>query len=471
MPFRAPGKAWPKRRSRGAAAADRAVPRGELVLMQESQGRPESALIRPFFDAHATVTTLLCVLFATMYLDRVNVSAAAASLQSHFGLNNTELGLIFSAFSWAYLGSALLGGWGAKRFGAKSSLLVSVMVVGLGTIATGLSGGLMTLFLARLVVGLGEGPAFPAATQAMRNWYPAQSFGYIQGITHSASRLGAALAPPLVVGVITWMGWRASFVVCGAAAIVWSGAWWMSFRDDPRAHARIDPRKLEGVSVSLSNRSANIPFLMLTKRMLPVTIVMFAYGWTYWVFVSWLPLYFTNRHHTDLKSSAWLTSALFCACLFGNTVGGVASDRILRMTGRYRTARCSVILVSLLGAATFITPTMFYSDLYIVLPLLACGIFFLEMTIAPMYAIPMDISKEYAGLGSAYIIIGVGLAGIASPWASGKLIDLTGNWNVPFALGVAILLAGAGVVAMLRPDIPLVVAAHDEKLLSIAQGA
>ena len=82
-----------------------------------------------------------------------------------------------------------------------------------------------------------------------------------------------------------------------------------------------------------------------------------------------------------------------------------------------------------------------------------------------------DVSKEYAGLGSAYIIIGVGLAGIASPVASGKLIDLTGNWNAPFGLGVAILLAGAGAVAMLRPDVPLVVAAHDVKLLSVAQGA
>jgi MFS family permease len=181
MPFGARGKAWPKRRSRGAVAADRAVPRGELVLMQKSQGRSESALIRPFFDAHATVTALLCVLFAIMYLDRVNVSAAAASLQAHFGLNNTELGLTFSAFSWAYLGSVLLGGWGARRFGAKSTLLVCVVVVGLGTIATGLAGGLMTLFLARLAVGLGEGPAFPAATQAMRNWYPPQSFGYIPG--------------------------------------------------------------------------------------------------------------------------------------------------------------------------------------------------------------------------------------------------------------------------------------------------
>ena len=439
--------------------------------MQQSQERSESAPIRPFFDAHAMVTTLLCVLFAIMYLDRVNVSAAAASLQAHFGLNNTELGLAFSAFSWAYLGSVLLGGWGARRFGAKSTLLVCVVIVGLGTIATGLAGGLMTLFLARLSVGLGEGPAFPAATQAMRNWYPPQSFGYIQGITHSASRLGAALAPPLVAGVIASMGWRAAFVVCGAAAVVWSGAWWMFFRDDPHAHPRVDPRKLDGVSVTLSNRAAKIPFLMLTKRMFPVTIVMFAYGWTYWVFVSWLPLYFMNRHHTDLKSSAWLTSGLFFAGLVGNTVGGLASDRILKMTGRNRTARCSVILVALLGAAAFITPTMFYSDLRVVVPLLACAMFFLEMTIAPMYAIPMDVSKEYAGLGSAYIIMGVGLAGIVSPVVFGWLIDLSGNWNVPFASGVAILLAGAGAIAMLRPDIPLVIADDDEKLLSIVQRA
>ena len=130
-----------------------------------------------------------------------------------------------------------------------------------------------------------------------------------------------------------------------------------------------------------------------------------------------------------------------------------------------------MILVALLGAAAFITPTMFYSDLRVVVPLLACAMFFLEMTIAPMYAIPMDVSKEYAGLGSAYIIMGVGLAGIVSPVVFGWLIDLSGNWNVPFASGVAILLAGAGAIAMLRPDIPLVIADDDEKLLSIVQRA
>jgi MFS family permease len=429
-----------------------------MALVQDAESTTsEETSSRSLVSAHTLVTTLLCILFAIMYLDRVNISAAAASVKVHFALTNTEMGMTFSGFSWAYLGSVLFGGWGARKYGARSTLVISVIVVGLGTIATGLADGLLTLFVARMAVGLGEGPAFPAATQAMRNWYPPHRFGYIQGITHSASRLGAALAPPIVAALIVWMDWRVSFVICGVAALMWSVAWWFFFQDDPRTHPKVDPKSLEGLSVALPNRGAKTPLLMLTKRMFPVTIVMFAYGWTYWVFVSWLPLYFANRHGTDLKSSALLTSALFFAGLIGNTVGGVVSDRILKVTGRNRFARCSVILVSLLGAAAFIMPTMFLDDLRVVVPLLAGAMFFLELTIAPMYAIPMDISKEYAGLGSAYVIMGVGLSGIVSPVVFGWLIDLTGNWNVPFASGVGILLGGALAVVLLRPDVPFII--------------
>jgi len=80
--------------------------------------------------------------------------------------------------------------------------------------------------------------------------------------------------------------------------------------------------------------------------------------------------------------------------------------------------------------------------------------FFLELTIAPMYAIPMDMSREFAGMGSAFIIMGVALAGITSPWVFGWLIDLTGNWNVPFATAIGVLLLGAGGVLLIRPDRP-----------------
>jgi MFS family permease len=136
-------------------------------------------------------------------------------------------------------------------------------------------------------------------------------------------------------------------------------------------------------------------------------------------------------------------------------VGGLGSDFILTRTGRPRLARCSVVAVSLVGAALCLIPCLFIHDLSTVVALLAASMFFLELTIAPMYAVPMDISKEYAGLGSAYIIMGVAIAGIISPVVFGWLIDLTGNWNVPFATGVVILLFGAAVVGVLRPDVPL----------------
>jgi MFS family permease len=74
-----------------------------------------------------------------------------------------------------------------------------------------------------------------------------------------------------------------------------------------------------------------------------------------------------------------------------------------------------------------------------------------------MYAVPMDISREFAGLGSAYIIMGVAIAGIISPVVFGWLIDVSGNWNLPFATGIAILLLGAAVVGMLRPDVQLAI--------------
>jgi MFS family permease len=417
---------------------------------------------RSLVSAHAVVTTMLCVLFAIMYLDRVNISAAASSLKTHFQLSNTEMGVAFSAFSWAYLASVLFGGWGARKYGARVSLFVCVIIVGIGTIFTGLVGGLGGLFVARLMVGMGEGPAFPAATQAMRNWYPADRFGYIQGITHSASRLGAAIAPPVVAWIITLSDWRTSFIICGAAAIVWAGVWWYYFKEDPREHPGADIRHLHGLSISLPDRKVRIPLWILTKRMFPVTIVMFTYGWSYWVFVSWLPLYFTNQHHTNLKNSALLTSIPFLAGLIGNTVGGMGSDLILKRTGRHRLARCSVVAVSLLGTALFLIPCLFINDLKTVVGLLAASMFFLELTIAPMYAVPMDISKEYAGLGSAYIIMGVAIAGIISPVVFGWLIDVTGNWNVPFATGVVILVIGAAVVGVLRPDIPLVIPAEQK---------
>jgi MFS family permease len=255
---------------------------------------------------------------------------------------------------------------------------------------------------------------------------------------------------------ISWSDWRTSFIVCGAGAIAWAGLWWFFFKEDPREAPDARARHLEGLTVSLPDRKTPIPLWALTKRMVPVTVVTFTYGWSYWIFVSWLPLYFANRHHTDLKQSALLTSLLFLAGLIGNIVGGVGSDAVLKRSGSRRLARCGIVAASLVGTALFLIPCLFINDLTVVVALLSVSIFFFEMTIAPMYAITMDITKEYAAFGSAYVVLGIALSGIVSPVVFGWLIDVTGNWNLPFATGVAILLTGAATVMNMRPDVPLV---------------
>jgi MFS family permease len=408
------------------------------------------------FSARPRITFLLCTIYALMYLDRVNISAAASSIKASFKLSNTQMGVAFSGFSWAYLLTVLVGGWAARRYGARLVLIFCAALLGMATISTAFVSGIASLFLVRLLVGAGEGPAFPAATQAMRNWYPQSQFGYIQGITHSFSRLGAAIAPPLVAILIVMYGWRTSFVVCGVAVLIWAVVWWFQFCDDPREHAAVVPRALIDVNISLPNRVDRTPFGALTKRMIPVTMVMFTYGWTYWIFVSWLPLYFINRYHVDLKTSGFLTSVPFLTGMVGNFVGGILSDIILRRTKNSRLARCGVVAFSLATCALALTFVVEASELPVALISLAIAMFCLELTIAPMFAVPMDISIDFAGLGSAFVVFGVAVAGIASPILFGWLIDATGNWNLPFTTAVGVLVIGAAASFLVRPDRPFV---------------
>ena len=83
----------------------------------------------------------------------------------------------------------------------------------------------------------------------MAAWLPAPRWGFAQGITHSASRIGNALTPPLIAWLIMLMSWRGSFVVLGAASLIWMAVWIWFFRDDPRAHPGVTAAELDGLAV------------------------------------------------------------------------------------------------------------------------------------------------------------------------------------------------------------------------------
>ena len=109
----------------------------------------------------------MCAMSFIMYLDRVNLSAAAGLIRDDLHLTNTDVGLVFAAFAYTYAICQVIGGWLSDRFGAKTTLTVCASIWIVATVATGFAGGVVSLFCARMLLGVGEGAALPAQARAL----------------------------------------------------------------------------------------------------------------------------------------------------------------------------------------------------------------------------------------------------------------------------------------------------------------
>jgi MFS family permease len=401
-----------------------------------------------------TVLLIICIMYLILYVDRVNISTAAPLIKADLKLNNTQLGLAFSAFAYPYALFQLIGGYIGDKLGARLTLCVSGLIVCAATAATGAVGGLASLFVARLALGIGEGATFPTATRAMAVWTPERSWGFAQGITHSFARIGNAITPPLIAMLVELVSWRGSFVVLAALSLIWVVVWSWYFRDVPAVPPLTAEELANLPARSRSGANEAVPWLRLFKRMLPVTAVDFCYGWTLWLFLSWIPSFFYQNYQQDLRHSAFYSAGVFLAGVVGDTLGGVASDTILRRTGDRVAARRNVIVVGMLGGFVFLLPVVLVHDVDTAAMSLAAAFFFVELVVAPIWAVPMDIAPKYAGSASGMMNFGFGVAGIISPFVFGYLIDRTGSWTLPFAGSIGLLLLGAGLAFRMHPDRP-----------------
>jgi ACS family glucarate transporter-like MFS transporter len=385
------------------------------------------------------------------YLDRVNVSTAAAGFATEFNLNKTQIGLVFSAFAYPYLVFQIIGGWVSDRFGARRTLIACGALWAAATALTGFATGLVSLLVARLLLGLGEGATFPASTCAMSRWVAKGRRGYAQGITHAAARVGNAAAPVIVVAVMSVYGWRASFYACAAISFLWVGLWALAFTEHPADHPRITQAELAAVPAPNPTKP-DVPWGPLFRRMMPVTLVYFCYGWTLWLFLSWIPQYFLHSYNLDLKNSAISASAVFGAGVIGDTLGGIVTDRLYARTGSLTRSRSWMVAVCMLLALLSLVPLLFMHNLYGSVACLSAGFFFAEMTIGPMWAIPMDIAPAYSGTASGMMNTGSALAAIISPVLSGYLIDRLGSWELPFVGSMALMGLGIVLAFRMQPD-------------------
>ena len=394
-------------------------------------------------------------MYALTYIDRNNVSTAAFVFKRDLHLSNTQVGLVFSAFAYPYLIFQIIGGWVSDRFGARITLTVSAIIWGTATLLTGKANGLATLLCARLLLGFGEGATFPTATRAMSDWLPANKRGFGQGVTHSSARLGNALTPPVVAWLIAYVSWRGSFIVLGIVSVAWAIVWGWYFRNDPASHPDITARELETLPDYAARQNwpkKSVPWMSLTRRMLPVTAVYFCYAWTLWLYLAWIPSFFLHSYGLKLQDSALFSAGVFFAGVIGNTLGGVLSDRILSRTGSRNKARRNLVVIGFLCSLVCMLPLLFSHNLSGAAICLSLAFFFSEFTIGPMWAIPMDIAPRFAGSASGLMNTGTAFAAIISPLVFGFVIDKTGNWELPFIGSIVLLFVGAILAFWMKPD-------------------
>jgi sugar phosphate permease len=398
---------------------------------------------------------ILCLMHVILFVDRVNLAAAAETIKDDLGLSNIQLGIAFSAFNYAYAPFQLVGGWIADRFGSRRTLAVCALVWALTTMMTGAVGGLATLFAVRFMLGMGEGATLPAATRALAKWTSDRARGFGVGITHAAGRIGAGVTAPIVALLITLMSWRLIFVVLGIVSAFWALLWLWYFRDDPREHSGVSPAELAEMPGGDTTRPATsgpVPWRRLVPRMVPMMITYFCMGWTGWLYVTWMPSLFSKNYGVDMKKSAMFYAATFLCAMLAEFFGGIISDHLLQRTGRKSIARSWLVTICLILALAALIPAILVHDLIPGVISFTLALFFLDTAISPMWIATMDIAPDYAGSASALMNAAGAVAGILSPVAFGWILDRTGSWTMPFVVSMGLMLLGSVTAFWIKPD-------------------
>lgn len=413
------------------------------------------SLARMFRGATGKVFMLLCAMYFIEYVDRVNLSVAAPLIKAEYHLSNTKLGLALSAFGYCYAAFQIIGGFAGDRFGGRIALAVLGLLWAAGTLLSGFSGGLGGLILARMLVGLGEAGTLPNGARVISAWVPVKRRGFAQGFTHSAARLAAALTPPFVVGLISLVGWRGAFIALGFISLLWVAAWFLYFRDNPGEHAGVTEAELTVLPAYKPYGAplVRVPWARLIRRSMPVTLVFFCHAWTLWLYLSWLPTFFSQSYHLNLAHSAYFSSAVFLAGVVGNTAGGLLTDTIYRQTGDVVKARRNTVILGFGCSLICLVFVLFIRERFVLTAALAGALFFLESTEGAIWSVPIDIAPKYAGFASGIMGTAAGVAAIVSPIAFGVIADMSGSYRLPFAVSIALLGIGMGLAFLMRPDL------------------
>jgi sugar phosphate permease len=396
-----------------------------------------------------------------MYMDRVCMGSAAPTIMKEFGLDKITMGWSSSAFNFAYAMFQVPGGWMADRFGPRIVLAAAMTWWSLFTVATGLTWNAVSLAVARFLFGMGEAAAFPAASRALVRWLPVSQRAFGQGFQHAGSRFGAAVTPPIVVGLIAALSWHWVFYIFGAVGIVWAVGWYLYYRDYPQDHSGVNQAELEVLAASGFTSKPKGKLIVPWKRILRsrnlwfLSSMYFCYGWVLWMYLFWLPTYLVEARGLSQIRMGFAASLPLLAATVTNMLGGWVSDHLAH---RFADLRRGRLIVSMLGfalAGLSLIPGVLAQNPTTGLLCLTLALAGLELTVAVSWAICLDIGGDFSGSVSAVMNTLGNIGGAISAVAIGYLATHFG-WNAAFLVASGMCLLAALLATRIDPNLSAV---------------
>ena len=407
-------------------------------------GRPASS--RPTHARHI-VLGLVVAAYMLTYMDRVNLASAIPVIQHDLGFSMVTIGWIFAAFRWGYAFFQIPGGWLGDRIGGRRALSLVVVWWSAFTSLTAFTWNAVSMGICRFFFGVGEAGAFPIATRSLSSWMLTTERGFAQGLTHAASRLGAALTPPLVVFLMLRFGWRAPFLLFGFLGVVWSGVWYWYYRDTPAEHRQTNLAERDLIENSIGFRVARaqaVPWrrILGSSSMWTLSLMYFCYGYSIDIYLDWFPKYLNEHRGYNLTQMGFYASLPLLAGAAGDLLGGTISDRCARRSGNLKFARRTVAFIGFVIAAITIIPATYTSSSSASVLYSCAAVFGLEITVGVAWAIPLDIGGEYAGSIASVMNTFGNLGSAVSPVLLAYFVGFYG-WNMPFMVCSVLCVIGA----------------------------
>jgi ACS family hexuronate transporter-like MFS transporter len=288
-----------------------------------------------------SIAFLVSAAIAISYLDRQTLPWAIKAIQADIPFSNQIKAGLDSAFLVTYGLMYLGGGLLLDRLGTRRGFLCIMIFWSLACASHGFAGGVIALAASRLLLGVGEGGGFPAATRVVAEWFPVNERATAMGIINAGTAVGAVVAPPLIALVLTqvnWLGlapWRWVFFLTGALGLVWTIWWWREYQT-PDRHKKLS--EAERLKIQDAGNSAagepqtkiSLTNLLAHRETWAVVVAKFLSDGAWYFYLFWLPKYLFDAFQLDIKTAGSIGWIPYAASGVGCLVGGGFSSWLLK---------------------------------------------------------------------------------------------------------------------------------------------